>query len=196
MMGVASSRPKIGRRGRGPLVILALILASSGALRLGADLGAFIARPATATTDPDAAAPLNCPPPPLALTEALIAREERLRAQEAVLAEQQAAIALSKNVLDQQIARLEEVEKTVGDTLARADGAAEGDLARLTEMYQAMKPKDAATLFQTMAPQFAAGFLGRMTPVAAGAILAALPAETAYQISVILAGRHAQVPKN
>jgi flagellar motility protein MotE (MotC chaperone) len=188
--------PPARRGGRGPLVILALILASSGALRLGADLGAYIAKPADATTDPLATAALTCPTPPVALTEALIAREEKLKAQEAALANQQAAIKLSKSALDRQIAQLEGIEQVVGATLTRADGAAEGDLARLTEMYQAMKPKDAAALFQTMAPQFAAGFLGRMTPTAAGAILAALPAETAYQISVILAGRHAQVPKN
>jgi flagellar motility protein MotE (MotC chaperone) len=78
--------------------------------------------------------------------------------------------------------------------LAIADGAAEGDLARLTAVYESMKPKDAAPLFEKMAPEFAAGFLGRMRPEAAGAILSGLPPDMAYSISAILAGRNATAP--
>jgi flagellar motility protein MotE (MotC chaperone) len=45
-----------------------------------------------------------------------------------------------------------------------------------------------------MDPVFAAGFLGRMRSDAAAAILAGLPPELAYSISVVLAGRNASVP--
>ena len=63
-------------------------------------------------------------------------------------------------------------------------------------IHENMKPKDAAALFEEMAPEFAAGFLGRMRPDAAGAVMAGLDPKTAYTISVLLAGRNADVPKN
>ena len=53
----------------------------------------------------------------------------------------------------------------------------------------------AAALFQLMEPSFAAGFLGRMRADAAAAILAGLEPDLAYSISVVLAGRNANVPR-
>jgi hypothetical protein len=46
-----------------------------------------------------------------------------------------------------------------------------------------------------MPPAFAAGFMGLMSPAASAAILARMPADAAYAISVMLAGRHADLPK-
>lgn len=47
-----------------------------------------------------------------------------------------------------------------------------------------------------MDPGFAAGFLGRMRPEAAAGIMTGLSPETAYTISVVLAGRNADVPRD
>jgi flagellar motility protein MotE (MotC chaperone) len=91
---------------------------------------------------------------------------------------------------------MQAVEAELQATLALADGAAEADLDRLTAVYQAMKPKDAAALFETMSPEFAAGFLGRMPPESAAAILSGMSAESAYGVSVIVAGRNAGAPKD
>lgn len=185
-----------GRRGgKGALLILALLLAGSAALRFGNGVGEALAK--TASTDHETIAePLNCPLPPLALTLALKAREERLKEQEAAIAERFAALALADKATEDRLAKLKLLEAEVSETLARADGASEADLTRLTEMYQAMKPKDAAALFEAMAPEFAAGFLGRMQPAAAGAVLAGMSPQAAYTLSVLLAGRNALVPKN
>ena len=79
--------------------------------------------------------------------------------------------------------------------MAYADTAAEGDLARLTAVYENMKPKDAAALFEEMDPDFAAGFLGRMRADSAAGIMAGLSPPVAYSVSVLLAGRNANVPK-
>ncbi|KIN65935.1 hypothetical protein Z945_982 [Sulfitobacter noctilucae] len=91
---------------------------------------------------------------------------------------------------------LEEAEANLRRTLSLTDGAAEDDLARLTAVYENMKPKDAAALFATMEPDFAAGFLGRMRPDYAAAVMTGLPPDVAYSISVILAGRNANAPKS
>ena len=58
-----------------------------------------------------------------------------------------------------------------------------------------MKAEQAAALFEQMEPSFAAGFLGRMRADAAAAILSGLEPELAYSISVVLAGRNADVPR-
>ena len=97
--------------------------------------------------------------------------------------------------ITQRLEELRSLEEELKSTLALADGAAEADIQKLTAVYQAMKPKDAAALFETMSPEFAAGFLGRMPPDSAAAILSGMSAESAYGVSVIVAGRNARAPK-
>lgn len=183
--------------GRGALFILAILLASSGALRLGSAVGVALAR----VEDPAAVAagattPSDCPAPPLALAEALTLREDRVVVREAALEDRLAALDLAETAISRRMGEMQALEEQLKATVAMADGAAEADLDRLTTVYQAMKPKDAAALFETMAPEFAAGFLGRMQPDAAAAILSGMSAEAAYGISVIVAGRNANAPKD
>ena len=178
-------------RGRGALLMLALLLATSGVMRLGAGLGGARAR---APEKPSDGAPLDCPDPPLALAEALKEREAQVREQEKALAERQAAMDAASAELEKRLAELTAAEAELSDTIARADGAAEGDLGRLTAVYESMKPKDAAALFEAMAPEFAAGFIGRMRPDAAAAVMSGMSAEAAYSVSVLLAGRNALAP--
>jgi flagellar motility protein MotE (MotC chaperone) len=184
------------RISQGTLFIVAMLFASSGALRLGSGIGAALAK-----SEEDDAAPLSeieaktCEMP-TALSAALTLREERIVAQEASLKERLAALALADAAITRRMEELKAVEEELKSTLAAADGAAEEDIRQLTAVYQAMKPKDAAALFETMSPEFAAGFLGRMPPESAAAILSGMSSEAAYGISVIVAGRNADVPKD
>jgi flagellar motility protein MotE (MotC chaperone) len=184
------------KAGQGALFIVAMLFASSGALRLGSGVGAALARSEEPEEAPDATGePLSCEMPG-ALAEALTLREDRIAVQEAALKDRLAALALAEEAITRRLEEMKEVETDLKATLALADGAAEADLDRLTAVYQAMKPKDAAALFETMSPEFAAGFLGRMPPEAAAAILSGMSSEAAYGISVIVAGRNADVPKD
>jgi len=177
---------------RGTLFVVAMLFATSGALRLGSGVGTALAR-AEDAPDPALAEEMTCETP-AALAEALTLRENRVLTQEAALQDRLAALALADAAIDARLAELQAMEEELRATLALADGAAEEDIAQLTAVYQAMKPKDAAALFETMAPEFAAGFLGRMPPEAAAAILSGMSAEAAYGISVIVAGRNAGAP--
>jgi flagellar motility protein MotE (MotC chaperone) len=185
------------RGGQGALIILAVFLAISGALRLGGGIGMALARSETsvASSEDGTAPALDCPAPPVALAEALSNREERVSAKEKALEDRLAALALADKAIEIRLAKLAAAEAELNETLSRADGASEADLTRLTDMYQSMKPKEAAALFTTMAPEFAAGFLGRMRPETSAAILSGMSPEDAYTVSVILAGRNAKVPK-
>lgn len=185
-----SGKPR--RAGRSALVILALLLAASGALRLGAGVGTAMAN----SSKEDHSEPLECPLPPAALAEALVGREAAVQAKEQALEERLAALALADEAISKRLEELKAAEEKLRGTLTIADGAAEKDLARLTAVYEAMKPADAAALFQAMAPEFAAGFLGRMQPEAAAAVLAGMETDKAYSISVLIAGRNATAPKN
>jgi flagellar motility protein MotE (MotC chaperone) len=184
------------------MVTVALMLAASAALRLGDGVGAAIASgPDHDTGEPEAGAahgapaPLDCPAPPLELVKELTLREDRLAVREAAVTEREAALELVDQAVTARLAALEAAEQSLAATIAAADGAAEDDIARLTAVYETMKPKDAAALFGAMAPEFAAGFLGRMRPDAAAAVMAGMDPEAAYAVSLLLAGRNATAPK-
>jgi flagellar motility protein MotE (MotC chaperone) len=181
------------RAGRGALFIVAMLFAASGALRLGSGVGAALARAEEAPEVVETAEPALCETP-AALAEALTLRETRLVAQEAAMQDRLAALALADAAISQRMTELQAMEDELKATLAIADGAAEADIEKLTAVYVAMKPKDAAALFETMSPEFAAGFLGRMPADAAAAILSGMSSEAAYGVSVIVAGRNAGAP--
>ncbi|MDZ4095865.1 MAG: hypothetical protein U1D35_13280 [Paracoccaceae bacterium] len=176
-------------------MILALILSVSGALRIGTSVGAALALAPETSISGASNGPLDCPKPPLALAEALSTREARVATQEQAIEDRLAALDLANQAIEARLTALVAAEADLSKTLSLADGAAEADLARLTEVYETMKPKDAAALFVAMAPEFAAGFLSRMRPDAAAAILSGMPSDVAYSASVLMAGRNALVPK-
>lgn len=180
--------------GRSVLAIIGVLFLASGALRLGSGVGEALAMQTDVPEPETSANPESCGPLPAALAAALTERERAVAAAEVALKDRTAALALSEATIDQRLADLVAAEEALSRTLAIADQAAEQDLARLTTVYETMKPKDAAALFETMAPEFAAGFLGRMQPQAAAAVLSGLKPETAYQISLVLAGRNAEAP--
>lgn len=131
----------------------------------------------------------------LPLIETLNAREARIKKRESDMEVRMQALAVAEQEIERKLAALEEAEKKLRDTMALAQDAAEDDLSQLTNVYANMKPKQAAALFEAMDPQFAAGFLSRMKPNTAASIMAGLTPQAAYTISVVLAGRNAEVPK-
>lgn len=173
------------------LPVLSCLFLTSAALRLAEfDFMAF----AQGETGATQAASEQCAMPPDALGRALSEREARVRAQELILMEREAAVALSLEMIDSRLAGLTAAEETLRKTLSLADKAAEKDIERLVSLYESMRPKDAAPLFEAMDPPFAAGFLGRMRADAAAAVLGGMDPQRAYALSVILAGRNANVP--
>lgn len=194
-----SRRAVAPRARRGALATIALLFVASGAIRLGTGSGEAIARE-MANLD------LTGPRAPLVegvcqteedVSRALAAlgeREARVAEREEAVATRMAEVEAAEQELEETLAELVAAEESLGATLAVAQTAAEDDLARLTTVYETMKPKDAAALFEEMTPEFAAGFLGRMRPEAAASVMAGLRPETAYTISVVLAARNAEAP--
>jgi flagellar motility protein MotE (MotC chaperone) len=167
-------------------------LVASAVLRVGAHAEAAVA----ATETPgEAIAPMACPQPPAEIARALLQREAALRTREAELTAEATRLDGLRKQVEAQVSQMQSAEVELRKTISLAEGAAERDVQQLTEIYQAMKPKDAAALFNGMDPQFAAGFLGRMRPADAAGILAGMDPGTAYAISALLAGRNTDVPR-
>lgn len=136
---------------------------------------------------------LLCPPSEevALLLEQIARRDAVLQDRETALAEREQDAIVARQEVSASLARLEEAETRLEARMQMSRTASEGDIARLTSVYEGMKPKDAAILFAAMEPGFASGFLGRMRPDAAAAIFGNLPPDSAYALSVHMAGRNA-----
>ena len=192
-----------GRRSRrrvGALFWVAGLFLASALVRLGLELGPAVAREAHAAEGHAETADAG-PVPGVegadleALLRELKSREAAVRLRETQIEDRMKALDIAESAIERKMAALTEAEESLKQTLALADGASETDLARLTAVYEQMKPKHSAPLFEQMDPAFAAGFLARMKPEAAAGILAGLSPQAAYTVSAILAGRNATVPK-
>jgi len=198
----AKAAPKAQRRrsGRGALGIISGLMIAAGLIRITDGIDHVMALetapelPAEAT----AATEASCTPDggTAALLAALRERETVLAGNETALEERRQVLGIAEDKIAARLEELKAAEMQLSSTLALADSASEADLARLTTVYENMKPKEAALLFAEMEPDFAAGFLARMRPDTAAAVMAGLDPKIAYGISAVLAGRNATVPKN
>lgn len=130
------------------------------------------------------------------LLTALQNREAAAEKRETDLNMRKKALDVAQFEIQRRLDALEAAEKRLEATLTVAQTASEDDLARLTTVYENMKPKDAAALFEEMEPEFAAGFIARMRPDTAAKVMSGLNPQAAYSISVMLAGRNANAPKS
>ncbi|MCF2905970.1 hypothetical protein L0666_13300 [Octadecabacter sp. CECT 8868] len=128
------------------------------------------------------------------LLDALQDRERRISEREVAMEDRMRALSLAEVELSERLDELRAAEESLIAAIALSETANDDDIARLTAVYENMKPADAAGLFSQMAPDFASGFLMRMAPESAAAVLAGLDPQTAYSISVIIAGRNTNAP--
>jgi flagellar motility protein MotE (MotC chaperone) len=195
----AKNKPRNGKRrsGRGALIGIGVLLAGSGLVRLtqSAEHANF-----TMATNQIEGVPLEdgCAPQvdKSKLLVALLERETALNERQEKIEVREQTMAMAETAIRAKMEELVQAEAELAKTMSIADRAADEDVARLVALYENMKPKQAAPLFEEMAPEFAAGFLARMRPDAAALILSGLDPTKAYSISVLMAGRNANAPKN
>lgn len=195
-----SSAQKKLRKRRGSLSLVAVFLFASAAIRIGTEAGQAFAREAPLENEPEHSGQQlqSCETREdlKKMLDMFAQRDTALRQQEEAINMRSVAISLADEKIDAKLEELKRAEDSLREMVAYASTAAEKDISRLTEVYETMKPKEAAALFEEMAPEFAAGFLGRMRPEAAAGIMAGLSPQVAYTVSVVLAGRNANAPKN
>ncbi|PCD75922.1 MotE family protein [Pseudothioclava arenosa] len=186
-------RSRIWRFGLQAVFVLLIL---SGVLRFGDAAWGALAESGHTASEATGAGECVTDEAVLAMMSELTLRETRLDAREASQAARDQAMRTAEGHLEARLAELKAAEAELARTIAIADRGAEDDVSHLVALYESMKPKEAAPLFEEMAPDFAAGFLARMRPDAAAGVLAALDPKTGYAISVLLAGRNADAPRN
>lgn len=205
----SAPKPKSRRRARGALTAIGALLLASAVLRGGIGTSEAFAReggdldllqpPVEETVDVqdvETKVPATLSDDEIMpLLTALKEREARIAKREDGIAVRMQALTVAEHEIDRKLAALQDAEEQLRATMSLAQTAAEDDISKLTSVYANMKPKQAAALFEEMDPQFSAGFLARMRPDTAAAIMAGLSPSAAYTISVVLAGRNAEAPK-
>ena len=204
MKGRGHKRP---RSGRGALLVIGSLFLISGLIRLADGTGAAIAREVESLTDAGSETSESKHQQTVeqeCITEdgfnevmvRLRQRRDELDARETEITQRMAKLKEAETLLRANLEAVEKAEQALSATIARADGAAEQDIEALIAVYEKMKPKDASVVFEAMDSSFAAGFLARMRPESAASVMAGMSAEKAYTVSILLAGRNMNVPKN
>jgi flagellar motility protein MotE (MotC chaperone) len=89
--------------------------------------------------------------------------------------------------VSEQLQAMQAEREALETTLARVDQEAEAGIARLVEIYENMKPKEAARIFAAMPAEVAAGFVRRMAEKKSALVMGNLDAKHAYAITLALA---------
>jgi flagellar motility protein MotE (MotC chaperone) len=180
------------RNAFGGVGLIVLCFVASALLRLG-ESGRAIAEELAAKGD-EPAAEAEAPADATSLLAAIRAREAQLEAESRRLADRAQTLNVAEKKLAEQLAAFAQAQENLEATLAMADQAAERDIARMTTVYENMKPEDAARIFERMDVSFAAGLLARMRPELAADVLTGMNADAAYAVTLTIAGRNAAVP--
>ncbi|MCR9108391.1 hypothetical protein, partial [Marivita sp. XM-24bin2] len=194
-----SNASRKSKNRKGTLAIIGSLLMLSAALRLATEAGQVFAdevktAASTEKSIQPASVDLARPEHLTAALDAIKACEAKLIKREKEIEERETTLAAAEDAIDAELRKLEQAEHSLRQTISLASAAAEDDLTQLTSVYANMKPKQAAALFEHMDSGFAAGFLGRMPSDGAARIMAGMTPEKAYEISVELAGRNADIP--
>lgn len=121
------------------------------------------------------------------MSENLAADQLRLSTEIDRLADRELELQAWASELEQTRADLSALQATLDTRWQDMQAFASEDLRHLAQMYGAMKPDQAATIFNQMDPGFAAGFLRLLSSEQAGLIMANMESQQAYIVSVRLA---------
>ncbi len=150
-----------------------------------AEIGAPIAAPIPTESEPQPNGDVA------ALIRNIAQRSADLDRREMDLALREQDMVVARQEIDTALMDMADAQTRLADRMQKSATASDTDVDRLVEVYEGMKPKEAAVLFEAMEPSFAAGFLARMNTDAASSLFSNLKPETAYALSVLLAGRNA-----
>ncbi len=94
--------------------------------------------------------------------------------------------------LDKQMRVIKIAKASLKDEVNNRQSLANKDIVYLTQMYQSMKPKQAAKIFNEMDVNFAAGILREIKSSQAGLILSNMSSRKAYRISILIASKNSR----
>lgn len=129
------------------------------------------------------------PETPEELLVAIAMERDRLAQRQQELDEREATIALAQSTLDAKAAELTALKNELDHLLSRSVRENTDDVARLVEIYKAMKPVQAATIMNEAGIEVAVLVLSAMEPRNSGPIIALMQPTRARAISTIILER-------
>jgi flagellar motility protein MotE (MotC chaperone) len=145
--------------------------------------------PICATSVDELARRAGVSPNEIQILQSLAARREALDKREATLNEREKLAAAAEAKLDARIGQLQGLKKQIEDRIFKATQTQDDDINRLVKVYESMKPKDAAAVFTTLNDDVRIPIAAKMKDRALAAVLAAMPADKARELTEKLAGR-------
>ena len=118
------------------------------------------------------------------LLRELSARREQLEKREKDLRHRGALLKAAEARMDEKLAQLKEVQKTVKELIAQKDEAEIKKVDRMVKVYQSMKPDQAAAILGKLQMPVLLDVVGRMKESKLGQILAAMPTEKAQELTL------------
>ena len=129
-------------------------------------------------------------PAELRIIQSLSARRDQLDARDTDFATMLPLMAAAEQKLDERIAALNEVKAELEGMLGQADEREQAEINRLVQVYQAMRPREAAAVFNTLADSVRLPVAQAMRPRALAAIMAQMPPAEARELTEKLADRY------
>jgi len=129
-------------------------------------------------------------PAELRIIQRLSDRRGELDARDADFATMLPLMAAAEQKLDERIAELNAVKAELEGMLGQADEREQAEVNRLVQVYQAMRPREAAAVFNTLADSVRLPVAQAMRPRALAAIMAQMPPAEAREMTEKLADRY------
>lgn len=115
--------------------------------------------------------------------ETLDARESEMETRESLMQAAEARLAT-------RVGELKALKSDVEDLLGQLDAVEEAELKRIVNLYQQMKPKDAARIFASLDADVRLNVAARMKESALASIMSEMPVSDAAALTLRLAKRH------
>lgn len=129
-------------------------------------------------------------PAELRIIQSLSARRDQLDARDQDFATMLPLMAAAEMKLDERIAALNAVKAEVEAMLGQADEREQAEIDRLVQVYQAMRPREAAPVFANLNDAVRLPVAQAMRPRALAAIMAQMPPAEARELTEKLADRY------
>ena len=123
----------------------------------------------------------------LEILQSLSKRREELDLRERNLSESAALLKAAEQEVDRKLSELNSLKAEIEKLLGTQEKVEEQRIASLVKIYEAMKPKEAATIFNTLDPDVLLSVVSRMNERRLSPILASMDPEKARMVTIRLA---------
>ena len=121
--------------------------------------------------------------------ERLVERRAALDAREKDVVLREKMLSAAEKQIDAKLAELKQLEQKLDVLVTKRNELEEAQLSGLVKTYESMKPEDAARIFNRLERGILVDVASRMKPAKIGAVLAAMEAARAQDLTVLLARR-------